>query len=116
MNMNARPVIAFFILFLALGCDSIDNGMISLDGGKEFSFNLNVSGDEEGARIIQQAKHYLRSEIVRDSSTEWRAVYFYVPAMDYSGVDYVEIETCNGGKGILCDEISIIEFEFNVHE
>ena len=114
--MNTRPVIAFFVFFLALGCDSIDNGMISLDGGEEFSFDLNVSGDEEGARIILQAKHYYRSEIVRDSSTDWRAIYFYVPAMNFSGVDYVEIETCNGGKGILCDEINIIEFEFSVNE
>lgn len=114
--MNARPVIAVFVIFLALGCDSIDNGMILLDGGEEFSFDLDVSGDEEGARIIEQAKHYYRSEIVRDSSTDWRAIYFYVPAMDFSGEDYVEIETCNGGKGILCDEINIVKFEFNIHE
>jgi hypothetical protein len=59
-----------------------------------------VSGDEDGARISTQAKHYSISEIRRDAETNWVAVYVYQPAAGFVGSDYVEIEILTGSDGV----------------
>ncbi len=114
--MKSGFIVILTSCILALGCDSQSEDLISLDAEEQFSYDLNVYGDEEGARIIEQAKHYSRSEIIRDSATSWGAYYYYVPAMGYRGFDYVTIETCTGGKGTHCDDLNMIEFKFHIEE
>lgn len=72
---------------------------ITLKNSNEYRLDLNISGDEEGATITEQAKHYLKSELQRDASTNWSIVYVYQPERDFTGIDSVEIETCTGGDG-----------------
>jgi hypothetical protein len=60
--------------------------------------------------------HYSRSEIVRDSSTDWGAFYFYVPAEGFSGLDDVTIETCTGGTGTHCSDKKTIVLRFQISE
>jgi hypothetical protein len=57
-----------------------------------------VDGDEDGASI-KQASHYEVSEIRRNASTNFIAVYTYQPKSGYVGLDYVEIEICTGSNG-----------------
>jgi hypothetical protein len=58
-----------------------------------------VGGDEDGARITKQASHYEVSEIRRNASTKYVAVYTYQPKTGYVGLDYVEIEIYTGSNG-----------------
>ena len=88
--------------------------MITLRSGEMFTYDLNISGDEEGAVIKLQAKHFELSDLIRDSSTNWSVVYRYAPENGYTGKDYVEIETCTGGEGISCSEIGIVSINFNI--
>ncbi len=62
-------------------------------------YNTLIGGDEEGASISIQATHFEISEIVRDSSTNYLAIYRYKPAVDYVGTDSVEIKTSTGSDG-----------------
>ena len=64
-----------------------------------YKYKTGISGDEEGASIKQQAQHYQVSEIVRDSTTNWEAVYRYQAKKYYVGGDEVEIETSRGSDG-----------------
>jgi len=74
---------------------------IILTNSDVYQYDFNISGDEEGAEIIQQAKHAAKSEIIRDATTNWSVVYFYQPEENFSGVDSVQIETCTGGDGTM---------------
>ena len=47
---------------------------ISIFQYTELLLDLEVSGDEEGAQIILPPAHALNSELLRNSSTEWRAI------------------------------------------
>lgn len=55
-----------------------------------------VGGDEEGARISTQARHYSVSEMRRDSETNWVATYVYQPTPGFTGTDDVELEVLTG--------------------
>jgi len=72
---------------------------ITMKSSDAYRHDFNISGDEEGAVIIQQAKHALKSEIVRDETTNWNVVYIYQPDENFNGADSVQIETCTGGDG-----------------
>ena len=116
MIKEMKSIFLAFLLgcMLALSCDSINEQSITLSADEQFSYDLNVCGDEEGAKIIEQAKHYSQSEIIRDSTTNWCAYYFYTSETGYRGIDQVTIETCTGGKGVRCDKIQKIEFKFHI--
>lgn len=86
---------------------------ITIKSSEEYVFDTMASGDEEGASIKTQAKHFEKSEIKRDESTNWSPVYYYKPTTGYTGSDYVEIETCTGGS-IPCSNKEIIRINFNV--
>ena len=58
-----------------------------------------VLGDEEGASILYQARHFEKSELVRNESTNMNVVYRYKPAMDFTGNDYVVLEVYYNKKG-----------------
>jgi hypothetical protein len=76
--------------------DSID---IQLSMNQNYEYNTLIGGDEEGASISIQAKHFEMSEILRDSTTNYMAIYRYKPALDYVGTDRVEIKTSTGSDG-----------------
>lgn len=78
---------------------------IDLSNTQELLLDLEVSGDEEGAQIILPPAHALNSELLRNSSTEWRAIYRYAPDPTYLGADSVFIERCRGGQGVECTQI-----------
>jgi len=58
-----------------------------------------VGGDEEGARIKTQAKHFEISEIRRSLETKYVATYTYKSKADFVGQDFVEIEILTGSDG-----------------
>ncbi len=72
---------------------------ITLKNSELYRHNFNISGDEEGAVIIQQAKHAVESKIIRNETTNWSVVYMYQSEEDFTGADSVQIETCTGGNG-----------------
>ena len=113
--MNGRLLISLVFSLVLLGCDEVpEEKRITLQSGETYTYDLNIYGDEEGAVIKQHAKHYELNELVRDSSTNWSVVYRYAPVKGYIGKDYVEIETCTGGEGIVCSEIGIVSISFNI--
>ena len=72
---------------------------VALKNTETFEYPM-VGGDEEGARIIQQASHYRVSEVRRDATTNFIAVYYYQPEGGYEGRDYVRIEVRSSFNGI----------------
>ena len=114
--MRLKVNIVVVCCILILGCVDNSEDLISLDVGEPYTLDLNIYGDEEGAFIVEQAQYFSRSEIVRDSSTNWGAYYYYVPDVEYIGLDFVRIETCTGRNGTLCNEITIVELRFNIKE
>ena len=82
---------------------------IDLSNTQELQLDLEVSGDEEGAQIILPPAHALNSELLRNSSTEWRAIYRYTPDPTYLGADSVFIERCRGGQGVGCTQIDTVK-------
>lgn len=109
------------VLIFNLGCEESESGMdkhkeFTIKNDTTFLYDLEISGDEEGATIKKQALHYEISELYRDSSTDWSIVYKYVPESDYVGSDYVEIETCTGGTGVSYSNIGLIKISFDIIE
>ena len=82
---------------------------IDLSNTQELLLDLEVSGDEEGAQIILPPAHALDSELLRNSSTEWRAIYRYTPDPTYLSADSVFIERCRGGQGVGCTQIDTVK-------
>ena len=82
---------------------------IDLSNTQELLLDLEVSGDEEGAKIILPPAHALKSDLLRNSSTEWRAIYRYTPDPTYLGADSVFIERCRGGQGVGCTQIDTVK-------
>lgn len=87
---------------------------INLKNSESFHYDLHISGDEEGATIIEQANHFEISELNRDETTNWSIVYTYKPEQGFSGSDSVTIETCTGGEGVTCTNLDTLKFIFNV--
>src|SRR5699024_2372871 len=95
-----------FLFFIFYGCQHITDSSISKEieeanirSTETFEYHTALSGDEEGAEIIQQAAHYEISKIMRDSTTRWEAVYTYKPKVAFKGTDYVEIKLETGSDG-----------------
>jgi len=82
---------------------------IDLSNTQELLLDLEVSGDEEGAKIILPPAHALKSDLLRNSSTEWRAIYRYAPDPTYLGADSVFIERCRGGQGVECTQTDTVK-------
>lgn len=100
------------------GCSNpteVETVRVSLKNTETYSYPT-VSGDEEGARISIQAKHYSISEIRRDAETNWVAMYFYRPAPGFVGTDYVEVELRTGSDGASPSKVSRVVFRFVIHD
>ena len=80
--------------------DNQDNLIsVELKQLETYEYKTGISGDEEGVLIRKQAQHYEVSEIIRDSTTNWEAMYRYQAAKNYVGNDEVKIETSRGSDG-----------------
>lgn len=72
---------------------------VSVTTAEVYEYHTGLSGDEEGAGILKQAKHYKISKFIRDSTTQWVAVYKYKAQNNYVGEDTVELELLTGSDG-----------------
>lgn len=83
------------------GCldqSSIQAVSVSMKNTETYKYPT-VGGDEDGARIATQAKHYSFSEIRRNAETDFVATYVYQPTPGFVGADYAEIEILTGSDG-----------------
>ena len=87
---------------------------VTINNSDDYEIDLMISGDEEGATIKTQAQHFQKSELIRDSSTNWSVVYQYEPLPNYTGMDFVEIETCTGGESSGCSNVEIVRINFTI--
>ena len=103
----------------ALGCRQIDRAEVvnvSLASTDTYQYPT-VGGDEEGARIATQGKHFSVSEIRRDASTNFVATYVYKPAAGFIGADEAAIEVLTGSDGASPPKnIRKIVFRIVVHQ
>jgi len=60
---------------------------IELNQSQTYEYKTGISGDEEEASTKKQAEYYETSELFRDSTTNWEAVYRYQAKKDYIGQD-----------------------------
>jgi hypothetical protein len=86
---------------------------VTITNTEEYIYDFNFSGDEEGASIITQAEHYQTSETYRDT-VDFSVLYRYIPEPEYTGTEYVKIETCTGGNGTMCSDKALFEIYFTV--
>jgi hypothetical protein len=94
-----RSIALSALAALALvGCSpDSDTEVISAVLRSDETYQLDlVSGDEGGARVVEQARHFAVSEVRRDASTSWAARYVYAPAAGFVGNDRVELEVLSG--------------------
>ena len=118
------PTLRFGCLLAAVlvgvqGCKSPNTDetvIVYLKNTETFQYRT-VGGDEEGARVSTQASHYSVSEIRRDASTDWYAVYFYQPVAGFVGEDHAEVEIMTGSDGASAPtNIRKVVFRFSVHD
>ncbi len=120
--MNIIIKLSLFLVIISIfgSCDkdeaaiSTDNINVTITNSEVYKHDFMISGDEEGAIIKTQAQNFQKSELIRDSSTNWSVVYEYKPLSNYAGTDYVEIETCTGGEGVGCSNIEIVRINFTI--
>lgn len=118
MKLSKLPFLAICILLLT-NCnkektDVAEEVDVTINNSDDYEIDLMISGDEEGATIITQAQHFQKSELIRDASTNWSVVYKYEPLPNYSGMDFVEIETCTGGESLGCSNNDIVRINFTI--
>lgn len=120
MNNTSRWLFMVLMSVVIVSCEDEKiedlNDVIQLKSSETFFYDFNISGDEEGATIIEQAAHFEISELQRDESTNWSVIYRYKPEEDYLGKDTVAIETCTGGTGLSCTDLDTIVFVFTITE
>jgi len=98
------------------GSNPVETINVSLKNTEVYQYPT-VGGDEEGARISIQAKHYSTSEIRRNAETNWVAVYIYQPAAGFVGSDSVDIEVLTGSDGAsLPTNVKKVAFHFDIHD
>ena len=98
------------VSFIA-GCQK-EKTEISLKNTESYYCSFSV-GDEEGASIKVQAKHYEISELNRDRD---EVVYHYKPKTDFVGKDYVIIEVHRNKTGVGAGYTETVKINFTVTE
>ena len=116
---HRTTVTALFALLSLQGCreaGAIQNVNVSMKNTANYQYST-VGGDEDGARVSMQAKHFSLSEIRRDTATAFVATYVYQPAPGFVGSDYAEVEVLTGSDGASQpNNIKTIAFHFVVHD
>lgn len=105
MNILNISLVSVFLL-VSVSClntttPSIEEELktVSISSSETFEYPTGISGDEESATIAKHPNHYDTSKIVRDSSTNWEAVYKYKPISNFKGTDNVELKLGTGSDG-----------------
>lgn len=106
LSLMRLSIFAIFFLFLlsTLSCkkdtDRIKNETIniSLRANEAYEYDLGLFGDEEGARIKQQATNFAISEMKRLEAV--RMVYYYKPKLNFTGLDEVTLKSEWGSDGV----------------
>lgn len=94
--------------------EEIEKG--SINNSELFAYQTGISGDEELATITKQPEHSETSKIVRDSTTNWEAVYKYKPKSGFQGTDHVELKLGTGSDGANQNtDIRFIKIEITVN-
>ncbi len=63
---------------------------ITISNSENYEYNLGGFGDEEGAGINIQAKHFEISYTERNPENN-QIIYYYKPESNFTGTDFVEI-------------------------
>ena len=123
--MNTIKIVYLTILIagLTISCEQDDQPVprktinVDLKPNQQYEYNTMISGDEEGVLIALQASNYAESEIVRNSSTNFTAIYRYKPLNNFEGSDRVILKLEKGSDGASpATEIEYIEINFVITE
>jgi hypothetical protein len=122
-SRRSRQVLAFVLLLPIVvhvqGCgdsNPVETINVSLKNTELYQYST-VSGDEDGATISLQARHYSISEIRRNAETHWVAVYVYQPVAGFVGSDHVAIEVLTGSDGASPPtNIKKVAFHFDIND
>ncbi len=109
-------LIALFLCVGIWGCeDKEDNknctNYTEQEKSKKYEWFIDSFGDEEGAGIIKQAKHFKISKVDREKGT-----YYYQPQDEFVGKDSVEIEVSKGSDGASRGDITLYKIKFEITE
>jgi hypothetical protein len=106
------------VVFQTQGCkdpSAVETIQVSLTNSQPYQYPT-VSGDEDGARISIQPKHFIISEIRRNAETNWVATFVYQPTAGFVGSDYAEIEIVTGSDGASPPRnVKRVVFHFDIH-
>lgn len=94
-NTVKATLVIFLLMIAACKKDEGKVVKVKIKSSETYIYSTGIGGDEEAAVIKKQAGNYEISEIKRDKTTGWVAVYYYKPKSNFSGKDVVEIETYN---------------------
>lgn len=99
--------------------EEAENGVYSVElsdtiKNTESFYHTFVLGDEEGATIIEQAKHYEKSELTRNAGTNMNVLYHYKPVAGFKGQDCVVIEVHYNKTGVGPADIQTMKINFTV--
>lgn len=113
-------ILSFFILLISCASNTDSNineatKSVTIKETDTYEYRTGISGDEEGASIKVQAKHYDISDIFRNAETNWEAIYVYKAKPLFTGSDYVELELSTGSDGASSPtQIEIIKIKIQV--
>jgi len=117
-----RALVAALVLLASgtlSGCASKDDTEIIsavLRSGETFHRDFAYM-DEDGATIVEQAQHFLVSEVRRNASTQWAARYVYEPAPGFVGNDRVELEVRTGAESATdLGRVRRVSIRFSIEE
>jgi hypothetical protein len=116
-------LISLILLMFLFGCRNTTDPNIqeesinvSISSSEVFTYATGISGDEEVAKITRQAKNYEISTIVRDSTTNWEAVYQYKADRAFQGTEHVELKLGTGSDGQSPNnDITLIDLQITVN-
>jgi len=116
--MRAALVVLLPVVFTMQGCKdsaSVETVKVSLTNSQTYQYPT-VGGDEAGARISVQPRHFGVSEIRRDAETNWVATFVYQPTAGFVGSDDAEIEIATGSDGASPPRnVRRVVFHFDIH-
>ena len=116
-----KLIVLFSVIISVYSCSSDDNSSnevveldVTVSNTDKYEYDLGSFGDEEGARIHIQARHFETSVLGRDLNTS-RILYKYKSTAGYVGTDYVEIYSERGSDGASPNtEISIAKINITI--
>jgi len=115
-----KKLFLFFALitfFVTTSCSNDNNTSpevtilnITISNTETYIYDLGSFGDEDGAGIKIQPKHFEISETNRNSETD-QIIYTYQPELNYKGNDFVVLSRSYGFPNPI---VSLIRINFNI--